>query len=69
MDYCKYSDWGYKKPTRIWTNKVGFIPKTCNKDCVSINNGKHIISIGNTSWVRLNDKYRIPPSLITDLIS
>ena len=21
IDYCMYSDWGYKKRTRIWTNK------------------------------------------------
>ena len=21
VDYCMYSDWGYKKRTRIWTNK------------------------------------------------
>ena len=33
VDYCKYSDWGYKKKTRIWTNKIGFIPKVCKKDC------------------------------------
>ena len=33
VDYCKYSDWGYRKRTRIWTNKKGFIPKICRKDC------------------------------------
>ena len=33
VDYCKYSDWGYRKRTRIWTNKEGFIPKICRKDC------------------------------------
>ena len=21
VDYCMYSDWGYRKRTRIWTNK------------------------------------------------
>lgn len=33
VDYCKYSDFGYKKSTRIWTNKKKFIPLTCNWDC------------------------------------
>lgn len=68
VDYCKYSDWGYQKPTRIWTNQIGFIPKLCNKDCGMIENGKHMISLGNTTLVRLNKKYRIPPSLIKELI-
>ena len=36
IDYCKYSDWGYKKRTRIWTNIKGFKPKTCKKDCGNI---------------------------------
>tara|TARA_R110000803_G_scaffold77910_4_gene142863 strand:+ start:3734 stop:4453 length:720 start_codon:yes stop_codon:yes gene_type:complete len=33
VDYCKYCDWGYKKPTRIWTNRTDFIPLRCLKDC------------------------------------
>lgn len=33
VDYCKYSDWGYKKPTDIWTNNEEFIPKRCKNDC------------------------------------
>ena len=33
VDYCKYSDWGYRKRTRIWTNKKDFKPKICKKDC------------------------------------
>jgi hypothetical protein len=36
IDYCKYSDWGYKKRTRIWTNIKGFKPKICKKDCDNI---------------------------------
>ena len=33
VDYCRYSDWGYKKTTRFWTNIPGleFIP--CNNKC------------------------------------
>lgn len=33
VDYCKYSDFGYKKSTRIWTNRKDFKPLTCNWDC------------------------------------
>tara|TARA_R110002012_G_scaffold96818_3_gene233105 strand:- start:3948 stop:4661 length:714 start_codon:yes stop_codon:yes gene_type:complete len=36
VDYCKYSDWGYKKTTRIWTNRKGFEPKRCKQDCPHI---------------------------------
>ena len=30
VDYCMYSDWGYKKRTRIWTNKEYFDAKLCD---------------------------------------
>jgi len=30
VDYCMYSDWGYKKRTRIWTNRTDFKPKLCD---------------------------------------
>jgi hypothetical protein len=30
VDYCMYSDWGYKKRTRIWTNKEGWHAKLCD---------------------------------------
>jgi len=33
VDYCMYSDWGYKKCTSIWTNVKGFNPLLCNKKC------------------------------------
>jgi hypothetical protein len=33
VSYCKYSDWGYQKHTRIWTNKVGWTPLFCKYDC------------------------------------
>ena len=29
VDYCRYCDWGYRKRTRIWTNKLNFSPKLC----------------------------------------
>jgi hypothetical protein len=30
VDYCMYSDWGYKKTTRIWTNRTDFEPLICD---------------------------------------
>ena len=30
VDYCMYSDWGYKKRTRIWTNKKDWENKMCD---------------------------------------
>ena len=62
VDYCQYSDWGYKKRTRIWTN-VEFIPKTCH-GCGAMVNGKHQV---NVALHCLNVKYRVPPQLIHEL--
>ena len=31
VDYCMYSNWGYRKRTRIWTNLKGFEPKNVIK--------------------------------------
>ena len=36
VDYCKYSDYGYKKSTRFWTNIKGFEPKICKNDCENL---------------------------------
>jgi len=30
VDYCMYSNWGYKKRTRIWTNKEDWQNKLCD---------------------------------------
>ena len=30
VDYCMYSDWGYKKRTRFWTNKEDWDNKLCD---------------------------------------
>ena len=30
VSYCMYSDWGYKKQTRVWTNKKDWDNKTCD---------------------------------------
>ena len=61
VDYCQYADWGYKKPTRIWSNLEGFEAKRCN--CK-----KHTLIIGESS-VKLKEKYRVPPELIKQLFN
>jgi site-specific DNA-cytosine methylase len=51
VDYCRYCNWGYKKRTRIWTNRTGFTPLLCNKECGNTIqhplNPKRILHINN----------------------
>lgn len=76
VDYCQYSDWGYKKRTRFWTNIKGFEPKKCDGiNCSNIieetrnkKQVKHINTIGmKNDRTSLHDRYRIPSKLIYDL--
>ena len=70
VDYCMYSNWGYKKRTNIWTNLEDFEPKLCNKQCGNMINGKHKIGVGHESHkLVIKEKYRIPPNLIKELFS
>tara|TARA_R100000278_G_scaffold120960_1_gene103942 strand:- start:6440 stop:7147 length:708 start_codon:yes stop_codon:yes gene_type:complete len=43
VDYCMYSDWGYKKRTRIWTNKKNWNNLLCDGSgsCGNMINHKH----------------------------
>ena len=71
VDYCKYSNWGYKKTTIFWTNIEGFISKRCNNDCENMGtNKKHKIECCNLGGGsnRL-PRYRIPEKLIEKLFS
>lgn len=49
VSYCMYSDWGYEKKTRIWTNKKDFNNKICDKSgaCGNMINSqqKHKINV------------------------
>jgi site-specific DNA-cytosine methylase len=75
VDYCMYSDWGYKKRTRIWTNKKDFKPLVCNKNCGNMVGKMHKTNLGNTAQNRKTkgkgttqqDRYRIPEDLIFSL--
>jgi len=80
VDYCRYSDWGYKKRTRIWTNKTDFTPKLCNRKCGNMmmvegrllhkNNLGNSYRNGLTSGTcgSVNTRYRIPPQLVKELL-
>ena len=50
VDYCMYSDWGYKKPTRIWTNM-----KMKGKRCDMKNNCGNMVK-----WEDKTCKYQRP---------
>jgi hypothetical protein len=75
VDYCMYSDWGYKKRTRIWTNKKDFKPLVCNKNCGNMVGKTHKTNLGNSAQNRKTkgkgttqqDRYRIPEDLIFSL--
>ena len=49
VDYCMYSDWGYQKRTRIWTNKKEFHNKLCDKSgiCGNMTDSQHNAVLGN----------------------
>lgn len=80
VSYCKYSDWGYRKNTRIWTNKTDFVPKVCKYDCDNRigKSRRHLYIMGSkknkvATKGSEDDKYlqraKIPPKLITELLT
>ena len=66
VDYCQYSNWGYRKQTRIWTNIQGFEPKVCNNKCNNMIRNKHK---KNVSDFKKLHRYKIPQNLIKDLLT
>jgi len=69
VDYCKYSNWGYQKRTRVWTDVKYFNPKTCKKDCENLmttskGTQRHLINMGFQEKTKANqiDAGIIPPS-------
>jgi len=61
VDYCQYSDWGYQKKTRFWTNIKNFNPKICNKDCDNLikrgNQKVHKNNLAGNNWIIDNNKH------------
>jgi site-specific DNA-cytosine methylase len=56
VDYCMYSDFGYQKRTRIWTNIKDFNNKLCDGNCGNIENGKHKVNFGGNKMINDNGK-------------
>jgi site-specific DNA-cytosine methylase len=81
VDYCMYSDWGYRKRTRIWTNKKDWNALKCDKNCGNMVGSLHKTNLGNAdrfkranienvdkySGTTQQDRYRIPEDLIFSL--
>ena len=77
VDYCMYSDWGYKKRTRIWTNKKNWNSKLCDGkgSCGNMIGKKHSVRLGGlyihdgikSKSMSQYERYRIPSDLIYSL--
>ena len=73
VDYCMYSDWGYRKRTRVWTNKLNFNNKKCDGKgtCGNMINTKHKKNVSkdvhNNKGNNRLERYRVPSKLIYDL--
>ena len=54
VSYCMYSEWGYEKRTRIWTNKKDFNNKICDKSgaCGNMIDSQHNKVLCNTKEKR-----------------
>jgi len=84
IDYCMYCDWGYRKRTRIWTNKKDWTSLICDGKgtCGNMMGRKHKADVstqlihkanlgnikGQKCVRRLDMRYRIPPDLIYSLL-
>jgi hypothetical protein len=83
FDYCKYSDYGYKKPTRFITNYKGVEALRCKRDCEHIivtetetkKKYEHRINLANgrskgrgVSGTKREERYRIPILIILELL-
>jgi len=69
FDYCSFSDWGYRKRTRIWTNQEGESIMCGGPDmCSNMEKRKHKIAIGKYSYgqqnTTLEQRHAIPSDLI-----
>ena len=76
--YCKYGK-PYKKQTRFWNN-INLKLDTCNKDCNSFVEGRHVGSCGcggqgqghkksySDKSYKLKEKYSIPEKLCEDIL-
>lgn len=78
VDYCAYAVTGFRKRTRVWTNKhpATFTPKLCaGAECPSMANGIHRAGLGGGYGGRYASNMPsergnvIPVRLVTDLFA
>ena len=78
VDYCQYSNWGYRKPTRIWGSPeiAKLDGKTCDwetcQNLVSMPNGgkRHKYRLGGIGQkINVRERGRMPPALVDLLVS
>lgn len=75
--YCMFSDWGYRKTTRFWSNIKDLENISCNNKCGNMDNKKHKKSVdgggkrggNNGKGSKKLERYRIPKDLIEYLIN
>ena len=81
VDYCRFSDWGYKKPTRIWYGcfRGAVRPGPPLRDmkclgvgrCLNMRGNRHIFSLctrPDRKAPSKNKKYRVPAKLVQYLM-
>lgn len=79
VDYCRFSDWGYRKRTRIWTN-TNYQNKLCLKEgnCPNMVGRFHRTSFGGQgrpkdyTYIKVpagDNAHRVPILLIQELIA
>ena len=77
VDYCMFCDWGYRKRTRIWTNRGDLDTVLCDYKCGNVvrargrltgkNGFRHktdVSWIKGSGWKRLDLRHRMPPDLL-----
>jgi len=69
VDYCKYSDFGYKKRTRFWTNIIGFSPKLCKNDCPNMKDKYSHKAMATGEFQSKYERYRLPSKLIIEFLN
>jgi len=64
VDYCMYSDWGYRKRTRIWTNKEDWNNRLCDGsgscgNMIMLDDKRHLhkTNCGNTEKIQAVQKH------------
>ena len=71
-DYCRFSDWGYRKRTRFWGNIIAE-NVLCEGEgrCPNMVGNHHRTRVfpllGQRVRLTMDEKHRIPPALITHL--